>query len=140
MRTEESVLAMAMLLSAAIAMADINIGVTLSATGPAASLGNPEKNTIEMIGSPTIGGQKIRFIVLDDKSDTTEAVKNTRKLLSEDKVDVIVGSTITPNSMAMRDIAAEAETPMISMAASVAIILPTDPRTKWIFKTPQNDS
>jgi branched-chain amino acid transport system substrate-binding protein len=140
MKTGRPVLLLATLLSAGIAAADINVGVTLSATGPAASLGIPEKNTIEMIGSPTIGGQKINFIVLDDKSDTTEAVKNTRKLLSEDKVDVIVGSTVTPNSLAMRDIVVEAETPMISMAASAAIILPTDARTKWVFKTPQNDS
>jgi branched-chain amino acid transport system substrate-binding protein len=140
MKTFRVVAAFATTLTAGIALADINIGVTLSATGPAASLGIPEKNTLEMIGSPTVAGQKLRFIVLDDKSDTTEAVKNTRKLISEDKVDVIVGSTITPNSMAMRDIAVEAETPMISMAASAAIILPTDPRSKWVFKTPQNDS
>ena len=132
--------ASAALVMVRVAYADINVGVTLSATGPAASLGIPEKNTFEMIGSPTIGGQKLRFIVLDDKSDTTEAVKNTRKLITEDKVDVIVGSTVTPNSLAMRDVAVEAETPMISMAASAAIILPTDPRTKWVFKTPQNDS
>ena len=97
MRMEKFLLALASLLSAGIATADINIGVTLSATGPAASLGIPEKNTLEMIGSPTIGGQKVNFIVLDDKSDTTEAVKNTRKLISENNVDVIVGSTVTPN-------------------------------------------
>ncbi len=132
--------ATAMLLYCALAGADINVGVTLSATGPAASLGIPEKNTIEMLGSPTIGGQKINFIVLDDKSDTTEAVKNTRKLISEDKVDVIIGSTVTPNSLAMRDVAAEAEVPMISLAASALIINPVDAKTKWIFKTPQNDS
>ncbi len=140
MSTVPIALAAAAALAAGAAWADINVGVTLSATGPAASLGIPEKNTLEMIGSPTIAGQKVHFIVLDDKSDTTEAVKNTRKLISEDKVDVIVGSTVTPNSLAMRDIAVEAEVPMISMAASAAIILPTDPRTKWIFKTPQNDS
>src|SRR5215831_17539410 len=99
-----------------LATADINVGVTLSATGPAASLGIPEKNTFEMIGSPTIGGQKVNFIILDDKSDTTEAVKNIRKLISEDKVDVVIGSTVTPNSLAMRDVAAESETPMISYA------------------------
>jgi branched-chain amino acid transport system substrate-binding protein len=122
------------------ARADINVGVTLSATGPAASLGIPEKNTFALIGSPVVGGQKVNFIILDDKSDTTEAVKNTRKLIAEDKVDVIVGSTITPNSLAMRDIVAEAEVPMISMAASALIIAPTDPRTRWVFKTPQNDS
>ena len=140
MRTMPIALAAAAALAAGAAWADINVGVTLSATGPAASLGIPEKNTFEMIGSPTIAGQKVHFIVLDDKSDTTEAVKNTRKFISEDKVDVIIGSTVTPNSLAMRDIAAEAEVPMISMAASAAIILPTDPRTKWVFKTPQNDS
>jgi len=124
----------------ALASADINVGVTLSATGPAASLGIPEKNTFELIGSPMIGGQKVNFIVIDDKSDTTEAVKNTRKLISEDKVDVIVGSTVTPNSLAMRDAVAEAEIPMISLAASAQIINPADPKTKWVFKTPQNDS
>jgi branched-chain amino acid transport system substrate-binding protein len=140
MKTIKSVVALTVLVFAGFATADINIGVTLSTTGPAASLGIPEKNTIEMIGSPVIGGQKLNFIVLDDKSDTTEAVKNTRKLLSEDKVDVIVGSTITPNSLAMRDVVAEAGVPMISLAASAAIILPTDARTRWVFKTPQNDS
>jgi hypothetical protein len=65
-------------------------------------------------------GRKVQYIVLDDASDTTTAVKNARKLITEDKVDVMVGSTITPNSLAMIDVAAESETPMISMAASSA--------------------
>src|SRR6186713_3294001 len=124
---------------AGFAYADINVGVTLSATGPAASLGIPEKNTFELLPT-TIGGEKVNWIVLDDGSDTTKAVTNTKKLISENKVDVIVGSTITPNSLAMVDVAAEAETPMISMAASARIVDPTNPKTKWIFKTPQNDS
>ncbi len=128
------------LVVAAAAHGAITVGVTLSATGPAASLGIPEKNTFELIGTPTIAGQKVNFIILDDKSDTTEAVKNTRKLISEDKVDVIIGSTVTPNSLAMRDVVAEAEVPMISMAASAQIIAPNDPKTHWVFKTPQNDS
>src|SRR2546425_9826415 len=85
------------------ARGDINVGVTLSATGPAASLGIPERNTFELLPT-TIAGQKVNWIVLDDASDTTKAVTNTRKLLSEDKVDVIVGSTVTPNSLAMIDI------------------------------------
>jgi branched-chain amino acid transport system substrate-binding protein len=128
------------LLAVSAAQADINVGVTLSATGPAASLGIPEKSTFEMIGSPVIGGQKVNFIVLDDKSDTTEAVKNIRKFISEDKVDAVVGSTITPNSLAMRDVAGESETPMISMAASAQIVNPVYTWTKWVFKTPQSDS
>ena len=125
--------------SAPSALADINVGVTLSATGPAASLGIPEKNTFALMPS-TIGGQKINYIVLDDASDTTTAVKNTKKLIAENKVDVIIGSTITPNSLAMIDVAAEAETPMIAMAASSRIVEPMDAKRAWIFKTPQNDA
>jgi len=121
------------------ALADINVGVTLSATGPAASLGIPEKNTIELMPT-TIGGQKVNWIVLDDASDTTKAVTNTKKLISEDKVDVVVGSTITPNSLAMVDVVSAAETPMISMAASARIVDPANPKTKWVFKTPQSDA
>jgi branched-chain amino acid transport system substrate-binding protein len=126
-------------LIAGLALADVNVGVTLSATGPAASLGIPEKNTFEMLPK-TIAGEKVNWIVLDDASDTTKAVTNTRKLIAEDKVDVIVGSTITPNSLAMIDVAADAETPMISMAASARIVDPTNPKTRWVFKTPQNDA
>ncbi len=108
------------------ALADINVGVTLSATGPAASLGIPEKNTIELLPK-TIAGQKVNYIVL-------------RKLISENKVDVVIGSTTTPNSLAMIDVAAEGETPMISMAASARIVEPMDDKKKWVFKTPQNDA
>ena len=128
----------AMLVASALAQADINVGVTVSATGPAASLGIPEKNTIALMPK-TIGGQKVNYIVLDDASDTTAAVNNTRKLISENKVDIILGSTTTPNSLAMIDVAAESQTPMISMAASSTIVEPVDAKKRWIFKTPQND-
>ena len=121
------------------AIADINVGVTLSATGPAASLGIPEKNTIDLLPK-TIAGQKVNYIVLDDASDTTTAVKNARKLISESNVDLIIGSTTTPNSLAMVDVAAENETPMIAMAASARIVEPMDAKRKWVFKTPQNDA
>jgi branched-chain amino acid transport system substrate-binding protein len=120
------------------AQADINVGVTLSATGPAASLGIPEKNTIALMPK-TIGGQKVNYIVLDDASDTTAAVSNTRKLISENKVDIVLGSTVTPNSLAMIDVVAEEKVPMISMAASARIVEPVDAKRKWVFKTPQND-
>ena len=126
------------LLAATAAVADINVGVTVSATGPAASLGIPEKNTIALMPK-TIGGQKINYIVLDDASDTTAAVTNTRKLITENKVDVILGSTVTPNSLAMIDVVSEAKVPMISMAASARIVEPVDAKKAWVFKTPQND-
>ena len=126
-------------LCAGTASAQVKVGVTLSATGPAASLGIPEKNTISLLPKE-IAGKKVEYIVLDDASDTTTAVKNTRKLISEDKVDVVVGSTVTPNSLAMVDVVAESETPMITLAASARIIEPMDAKRYWVFKTPQNDS
>ena len=132
-------LLLASLIAAALsAHADVTVGVSLSATGPAASLGIPEKNTIALMPK-TIGGQKINYIVLDDASDTTAAVANARKLITESKVDIILGSTVTPASLAMIDVAAEANTPMISMAASARIVEPMDAKRKWVFKTPQND-
>src|SRR5512137_2042022 len=126
------------LASAQVAAQDIKVGVTVSATGPAASLGIPERNTFALVPQ-TIAGRKVQYIILDDASDTTSAVKNTRKLIGEDKVDVVVGSTVTPNSLAMIDVAAETETPMISMAASSRIVEPVDAKKRWVFKTPQND-
>lgn len=138
-RLGRSILCIATLGVAGACFADINVGVTLSATGPAASLGIPQKNTIELLPA-TIGGEKVNWIVLDDGSDTTKAVTNTRKLITEDKVDIIVGSSITPNSLAMREIAADSGTPMISMAASAQIVNPADAKTRWVFKTPQNDA
>ena len=138
MRFKTTLAFAAALTVATLAHADINVGVTLSATGPAASLGIPEKNTIALMPK-TIGGEKVNYIVLDDASDTTQAVSNTRKLITEDKVDVILGSTVTPNSLAMIDVVAEAQTPMISMAASAKIVEPVDAKRHWVFKTPQND-
>jgi len=126
------------LLATPLAWADLTVGVTVSATGPAASLGIPEKNTIALMPK-TIGGQKVNYIVLDDASDTTTATANARKLLTEHKVDVILGSTTTPNSLAMLDVVAEAKTPMISLAASARIVEPQDDKRRWVFKTPQND-
>jgi branched-chain amino acid transport system substrate-binding protein len=139
MTLRKYLLAMAIGLGAAApAWADINVGVTVSATGPAASLGIPEKNTVALMPK-TIGGEKVNYIVLDDASDTTAAVTNTRKLISEHKVDLIIGSTITPNSLAMIDVVSEAQVPMISMAASARIVEPVDAKRRWVFKTPQND-
>jgi len=135
---KKTLIALAALAAASLAHADVNVGVTVSATGPAASLGIPEKNTIALMPQ-TIAGEKVNYIVLDDASDTTTAVSNTRKLITENKVDIILGSTTTPNSLAMIDVAAEAQTPMISMAASARIVEPVDAKRRWIFKTPQND-
>jgi branched-chain amino acid transport system substrate-binding protein len=134
-----AVVAAALASFAAGAQAQIKVGVSVSATGPAASLGIPEKNTFALLPKE-VAGQKIEYIILDDATDTTTAVKNARKLVSEEKVDLLVGSTVTPSSLAMIDVAVESGTPMISMAASASIIEPVDARKRWVFKTPQNDS
>ena len=121
------------------AFADITVGVSVSATGPAASLGIPERNTITLLPK-SIAGQKVNYIVLDDATDTTMAVTNARKFTGEHKVDIIIGSTTVPTTLAMLDVAAETKTPLISMAAAALIVEPLDDKKRWAFKTPQNDA
>ena len=120
------------------AHADITIGVNLSTTGPAASLGIPEKNAL-VFAPKTIAGEKVNFVVYDDASDTTSAVQNVKRLVSENKVDLILGPTTTPTALAVADIAAQAKTPMLAVAASSAIVSPVDAKRRWIFKVTAND-
>ena len=121
------------------AQAQIKVGVTISSTGPAASLGIPERNAVALMPR-TLAGQTIEYIVLDDASDPVKAVQNARKLISDDKVDVVVGSSTTPNSLAMLEVVAENNTPQISIASSLRIVDPVDAKRHWVFKTPQNDA
>jgi branched-chain amino acid transport system substrate-binding protein len=132
------VAAVAAVAAGAASAGELNVGVTLSATGPAASIGMPTRNAIALLPR-TIAGVKVNYIVLDDATDSTAAVKNVRKLTSEDAVDVLLGSNSTPASLAMVDVAAETGTPLISLAAGKRIIAPMDERRRWAFKTPQND-
>jgi len=122
----------------AMAADTVHVGVILSMTGPAASLGIPERNTVALLPKE-IGGATIDYTVLDDGTDTTRAVADARKLV-EGGADVLVGSTVTPGSLAMIEVAAENSTPMISLAASSRLIAPMDAQRKWVFKTPQNDA
>ncbi len=121
---------------AATAHAEIKVGVVLSETGPAASLGIPEKKTVELYPKE-IAGQKIDYIFMNDSSDPTAAVKATKKLIDDDKVDVVIGSSITPNSMAMLDVIGGAKTPNISLAAGRPIVFPVSGNRVWAFNTPQ---
>lgn len=123
---------LALVLATGSAWADITIGVSVSATGPAASLGIPEKQTFALLPQ-MIGGEKVRYIVLDDATDTTTAVKNAKKLTAEDHVDVLIGSTATPPTMGILEVAFESKTPQISMAPLGA----TGDKAAWIFQTPQ---
>lgn len=129
---------LALLLGAASAHADINVGVVLSTTGPATSLGVYERNGVQL-GAQTIAGQKVNYIFLDDTSDATVAVKSVRKLMSEDKVDVIIGPTITPAAIAIIPVVAEGSTPNISQGPTNSLVQPMDAQRRWVFKTTTND-
>lgn len=129
----------------ALANADMVVGVDLSSTGPAAAIGIQSQNAIDL-WPQTMGGEKVRYVVLDDGSDVSNAVKNTRKFTSEDKVDLIVGPNLTAAALAMLDVLRESETPMIALAAGGVIVQNPDgtPPAKdsgrrWAFKMPQND-
>ena len=115
------------------AHADINIGVILSTTGPGTSLGIPEQNTVKLWPAE-IGGQKVHLTILNGASDTTVAGKSASKLVTEDKVDVIVGPTLTPTSLSALEIVAQSKTPMISLAGGGAIIEPQDGPRRWAFR------
>jgi branched-chain amino acid transport system substrate-binding protein len=129
---------LALLCAAGLAHAEIKVGVIASSTGPTAVVGIPQKNTVALL--PTeIAGQKIEYIVLDDASDPTNAVTGVKKLLTEHKVDALIGPTTTPAALAMLDFVAESKTPLLTTVGSAAIVQPMDEKKRWVFKTTQND-
>ncbi len=121
--------ALSLALAAGPALADINIGVVFSLTGPAASLGAETRKAIALMPE-TLAGEKINYIVLDDATDPTNAVKNTRKLIGEHQVDAIIGPNLITNGMAMADVVNEAKVPMLSIAP---ISVPAD-KHAWAFR------
>ncbi|MCH8619932.1 ABC transporter substrate-binding protein [Undibacterium sp. TS12] len=121
------------------ASAQIRVGINLSTTGPAAAIGSSSKNTV-LLWPKELAGKRIEYIILDDGTDPGNAVKNVRKLIAEEKVDIIIGPNTTPNALALLDIVAESETPMIALAASAGIVEPMDAKRAWAFKMPQNDT
>ena len=113
--TPRIVLPVVALMAATPALADITVGVIASLTGPAAALGAETKKAVALFPS-SVGGEKVNFIVLDDATDPTSAVKNVRKLISEDKVDAILGPNLISTATAMADVANAEKTPMVSVA------------------------
>ena len=102
-----------------VALADITIGVTVSSTGPGAALGIPLKNSVELW--PTeIDGEKLNVIVLDDAGDPSVATTNARRFANDDKADVIIGSALTPASIAVSSVAAEASVTASFLCAGAA--------------------
>lgn len=122
-----------LLLLTTTAHAELTLGAVLSLTGPSAGLGIPERNTIELLPT-TIAGEPVRWIVLDDASDTTAAVRAARKLIEEEHVDAILGPSNTANSIALLDIVSSAGVPMISLSGSSAVNEPPEGTRRWAFK------
>jgi len=126
-------------LSLGVAHADIKIGVVSSSTGPIAMVGIPQKNTVPLMPTKA-GGQTIRYIALDDGSDPTASVVAVKKLISEEKVDAIIGPSGSPNAMGVIQFVAEAGVPLLAPVGTAAVVLPMNDQKKWVFKTTQNDS
>jgi branched-chain amino acid transport system substrate-binding protein len=122
------------LIAMGVARADITIGVVQPLTGPASGLGIPVKNGI-MIWPKAIAGETLKVVVLDDATDPTTGVKDAQRLVTEDKADVIVGSSATPVAIPMADVTAEAGTPQLSTAPAG---LPPG-KDKWFFRLPQSN-
>lgn len=127
-----TLLAASLALIAGPAQADMKIGVVLSLTGPASGLGIPVNTGFELWPA-TVGGEKVTFVTLDDASDPARAQKNVQRLISEDKVDVIIGSSTTTPAIAMGEAAAEGKT--VQLAAAPAEF-PAG-KGQWTFDLPQ---
>lgn len=127
--------------AAAIAAEPLRIGALFSVTGPASFLGEPEKNTLEMLVKQAnarggVGGRKLELVVYDTQGDVTKSVQLANKLIKNDRVSVIVGPSTTGESMAVIPLAEKEKIPLISCAAGIKI---TEPVKRWVFKTPAND-
>ena len=128
-----SLLVIAAVTAAAASQAQIKVGVIVSATGPAAALGMPQQKMASLF--PTVvAGQEVKYIVMDDASDSNQAAKVARKLTSEDNVDVIVGPSVNATAFAVLEVAAETKTPMITMAPGSGLTSPVDAKRQWVFK------
>jgi branched-chain amino acid transport system substrate-binding protein len=110
----------------------------VSATGPTAAIGIPQKNTAALLPS-RIGDASVQYIQLEDGGDTTRAVQNAKKLIDEDNVDALIGPSTTPNALAILDIVAEAKVPLLATVGTQAVVEPVDARKRWVFKPTQND-
>jgi branched-chain amino acid transport system substrate-binding protein len=127
--------------SPAFAADSIKIGAVLSVTGPASFLGEPERNTLEMLqeeinAAGGVMGKQLDIIIYDDETNVNKCVLAVDKLLKKDKVMAVLGPTTSGNTLAVMRKMSMAKVPMVSCAAAEKIVKPINP---WVFKTPQSD-
>ena len=118
--------------------AQVRIGLLVSATGPTAAIGVPQKNTGDILPR-RIGDATVEYFQLEDGADSTRAVQNARKLLLEHNVDAVIGPSTTPAALAILDIVAEGKVPLLATVGSSNVVEPLDAKRRWVFKTTQND-
>ena len=136
-KTLAAAMAALALLGTTSAFAQVKIGVVTSSTGPTALIGIPQKNTVALLPKK-VGDLDIQYVSLDDASDPTQTVTDFKKLITEDKVDAIIGPSGSPNAMGVIQYAAESGTPMLAPVGTASVVLPMSPQKKWVFKTTQN--
>ena len=133
MKIRLAALAATFLLGANSVKAEITIGVSLGITGPGASLGVHYRNAFQLMPK-TLGSEPVKYIILDDGSDPTNASKNARKLVTEDKVDALMGSNGVPSAVQMAQVASEAKTPIVVLTPAAL-----SPQVlQWSFILPQS--
>jgi branched-chain amino acid transport system substrate-binding protein len=128
-------LALAVSFATSVAAQDITIGVTMGTTGASASFGVAYKNAFQLMPK-TIGGQPVKFIIYEDDADATKAANNARRLVTEDKVDALMGSVSLLTTTQVAQIAYDLKTPLMALAP-VAI---TYAQLEWVFVLPQRPS
>ncbi len=131
-------LPLALALASACATAQLKIGVIASSTGATAVVGIPQKNSAALLPKK-LGDFTVEYLVFDDASDATQTVILVKKLLSEQKIDALIGPSGAPNSVGVVPFMAEAGTPMLAPVGATAVVLPMDDKKRWVFKTTQND-
>ena len=136
MKLKHTILAAALTaLASSAALADITIGVSLPLTGPASGLGIPVNQEMKLWPA-TIGGEKIKLIILDDATDPTNGTKIAKRFVTDDKVDIIIGSVATPVAIPIADVAAESQTVQLSLSP-----IPLPPgKDGWSFRLPQSNT
>ena len=129
---------MALAATATATQAQLKVGVISSATGPVSLIGIPQRNTVPLLPKK-IGEVDVKYVSFDDASDPSATVTLIKKLITEEKVDAIIGPSSSPNAMAALDFISEAKVPMLAPVGTIAIVLPMDEKRQWVFKTTQND-
>ena len=133
--TLKAIVAATAIAASGAALADITIGVIAPLTGPASGLGIPAGNQVKL-WPKEIAGQKLNVILMDDATDPNQGVTHAKRFVTNDKVDVIMGSVATPVAAAIAQVAEESATPQISWSP---VALPPG-KDKWTFRLPQSNA